>query len=84
MFPSTKDWASAIPCARTAACRARSASLIMRVSGWTASAPLESFAAPKMVDSLHGRQIENRGVDLQRIVNAEVDEVTFVVFVGHC
>jgi hypothetical protein len=36
-----------------------------------------------MIGSLHGRQTEDRGVDLQRIVNAEVDEVPFVVVVGH-
>jgi len=55
----------------------------MRVRGWTAQRPLESFAAPKMVDSLHGRQIENRGVALQRVVNAELDELPFVLSVGH-
>jgi hypothetical protein len=36
-----------------------------------------------MVGSLHGRQIENRGVELQRIVDPEVDEVPFALSVGH-
>jgi hypothetical protein len=72
-----------MPCARTAALQGEVGLLIVRVCGWTAQGSLESFAASEMVGSLHGRQIENRGVDLQRVVDAEVDEVPFVVVVGH-
>jgi hypothetical protein len=79
LLPSRNGWPSAMPCARTAAWERNVCSFVSGVVRWSCERAFQRRAGAEGDGGVSGRAADDRGVQLEGVLEREIDQPELVL-----